>query len=107
MSNPKHLYKVQFISNAEHYEVYVREVSQGAIFGFIEIADFVWNTQSSVVVDPGQEKLKSEFESVTRTYIPMHNVLRIDEVKKQGTAKISELSEKVTRFPKPVYTPKK
>ena len=63
MTTKKPLYKVQFISNAEHYEVYVREVSQGAMFGFIEIADFVWDNHSSVVVDPSQEKLKSEFES--------------------------------------------
>jgi hypothetical protein len=36
----------------------------------------------------------------------MHNILRIDEVKKQGTAKISQLTGNVTAFPSPIYTPK-
>jgi hypothetical protein len=36
----------------------------------------------------------------------MHSVLRIDEVKKQGTSKITALSDKVTAFPTPIYTPK-
>jgi hypothetical protein len=57
-------------------------------------------------LDPSHEKLKDEFADVTRTYVPMHSVLRIDEVKKQGTAKITTLSDKVTSFPTPIYTPR-
>jgi hypothetical protein len=106
MAENKHLFRVQFVSNGERYELYVREVSQGSMFGFVEIGDFVWDSHTSVVVDPSHEKLKSEFSDVTTTYIPMHSVLRIDEVKKQGTSKISKLSDKVTAFPSPIYTPK-
>lgn len=104
------LYRVQFISNGEHYDVYVKSVSQGGLFGFVEIGDFVWDTHTSVVVDPSHEKLKSEFCDVTSTYIPMHNVLRIDAVSKKGTAKITKLDNKsdtVTPFPSPIYTPNK
>lgn len=100
------LFRVQFVCNGERYELYVREVSQGSMFGFVEIGQFVWDTYTSLVVDPSHEKLKSEFADVTRTYIPMHSVLRIDEVKKQGSAKISTLSDKVSVFPGPIYTPK-
>lgn len=100
------MFRIQFISNGERYELFVRELSQGALFGFVEIGDFVWDTHTSLVLDPSHEKLKSEFEDVKRTYIPMHNVLRIDEVKKQGSAKITQLSDKVTAFPGPIYTPK-
>ncbi|WP_158768204.1 DUF1820 family protein [Paraglaciecola sp. L1A13] len=107
MSNNTSLFRIQFIANGVRYELYVRELCQGSLFGFIEIGDFVWDNHTSVVVDPSHEKLKNEFADVTTTYIPMHNVLRIDEVKKQGTAKISELSDKVTAFPSPIYTPKK
>lgn len=107
MSSKKPLFRIQFIANGERYELYVHEVCQGAMFGFIEIGDFVWDTHTSLVLDPSHEKLKSEFADVTRTYLPMHNVLRIDEVKKQGTAKITELSDKVAHFPSPIYTPKK
>lgn len=107
MSSTDLLYKVQFISNGERYELYVKEISQGSLFGFIEIGDFVWDTHSGIVVDPSHEKLKAEFSDVTRTYVPMHNVLRIDAVKKQGSATIATLSDKVTAFPGPIYTPKK
>ena len=61
-------------------------------------------------VDPSHEKLKSEFADVTSTYIPMHNILRIDAVRKKGTAKIIKLdnkSDKVMPFPSPIYTPNK
>ena len=107
MSSKKPLYRVQFISNGERYEVYVREVSQGGLFGFVEIGNFVWDTHTNLVVDPSHEKLKDEFSDVVNTFIPMHNVLRIDEVRKEGLAKITELSDKVMSFPSPIYTPKK
>ncbi len=106
MTKNNDLFRVQFVCNGERYELYVREVSQGSMFGFIKIGDFVWNSHTSLVVDPSHEKLKSEFADVTHTYIPMHSVLRIDQVKKQGSAKITELSDKVTAFPSPIYTPK-
>lgn len=102
----KTLYRIQFVNNGEHYELYVREVGQSNLFGFIEIADFVWDNHSAIVLDPSHEKLKSEFSDVNRTFIPLHSIVKLDEVKKQGTAKITELSDKVTQLPTPIYTPK-
>lgn len=99
------LYKVVFLNQGEVYEVYVRSVGQGGIFGFVELSEFVFDTATTVLLDPSEEKLKSEFEGVTRCHIPMHSVIRIDEVKKQGHAKIraaSDGSDKVTPFP--IYT---
>lgn len=109
MSNKTPLFRIEFIRNDERYELYVRELCQGSIFGFIEIGDFVWDTHTELVLDPSHEKLKDEFASVRRSYLPMHTILRIDEVSKQGTAKISQLAnkgDKVSQFPSPVYTPK-
>ena len=101
----KPLYKVAFLSQGEVYEVYVRSVGQGGIFGFIELAEFVFDTGSSVVVDPGEEKLKAEFEGVKRCHIPMHAVIRIDEVSKQGHAKIRTVSEEGNKImPFPIYS---
>jgi hypothetical protein len=101
------LYRVSFLSQGKVYEVYARKVSQSGLYAFVEIEQLVFGERSSVVVDPGEEKLKSEFADVVRSYIPMHTVLRIDEVSKQGISKISDSpggeSSKVTPFP--VYTP--
>ncbi len=102
----KTLYKVIFMSQGKVYEVYARSVSHGALFGFVEVEELVFGARSSVVVDPSEEKIKSEFKGVKRTYLPMHAIIRIDEVDKQGTSKISKLEGgNVTQFPVPVYTP--
>ncbi|KTA83817.1 DUF1820 family protein [Aeromonas salmonicida] len=106
MSESNALYRVQFICHSERYEVYVREVSQGQLFGFIEIAHFVWDNHTALIVDPSHEKLKSEFVDVDRTMIPMHHVLRVDQVRKQGAARITELGNNIAPFPNPIYTRK-
>ncbi|MER2491812.1 DUF1820 family protein [Catenovulum sediminis] len=105
MSDKHPIYRIQFVNNGEKYELYVRKLVSSSLFGFIEIGDFVWNTHSTLVVDTSEEKLRSEFESVENSYIPMHNVLRIDQVKKQGTAKITSLGDKITQLNRPIYTP--
>ena len=102
----RHLYKIMFLSQGKLYEIYARSVSQGSLFGFIEVEKLVFGERSSVVVDPSEERIKSEFNSVKRTYIPMHAVIRIDEVEKQGVSKISAVEGgNVAQFPMPVYTP--
>ena len=103
---PKHLYKIVFMSQGQVYEIYARQVGHGALFGFVEVEELVFGERSSVVVDPSEEKIKSEFAGVKRTYLPMHSVIRIDEVEKEGTSKISRLEGgNVAQFPVPVYTP--
>ncbi len=105
MPAAKHLYRVTFINQGKVYEVYCRKVGQGGLFGFVEIEDLVFGAHTSVVVDPGEDKLKSEFEGVKRTHIPMHAVIRIDEVTKEGHAKISEFQGGSNVTPFPLYSP--
>ena len=101
----KTLYKITFMNQGQVYEIYAHGVGHGALFGFVEVQDLVFDSRNSVVVDPSEEKIKSEFEGVKRTYLPMHSVMRIDEVEKQGVSKISKIEGNVTQFPVPVYTP--
>jgi len=101
----KLLYKVVFFNHGKVYEVYARSVSQGSLFGFVEIEQLVFGERSGVVVDPSEERIKTEFADVTRTYLPMHAIIRIDEVAKQGVSKISSADGNVTPFPQPVYAP--
>jgi hypothetical protein len=101
----KNLYKIVFMSQGQVYEIYARSVSHGGLFGFIEVEQLVFGERSSVVVDPSEEKIKAEFENVKRTYLPMHSIIRIDEVDKQGTSKISKVEGNVAQFPMPIYTP--
>ena len=101
----KTLYKVIFHNQGKIYEIYAKSVHQGAMFGFIEIEKLVFGEKTSLVLDPAEENLKSEFKDVSRTYIPMHSVIRIDEVHKQGTAKITDNAAGGDNvMPFPVYT---
>lgn len=90
MNKKKNIYKIQFHNQGKLYELYAREVSQSDMYAFIEVADIIFGERSKLVVDPSEEKLKQEFSSVNRTYIPLHSVLRIDEVEKEGINKIIE-----------------
>ena len=102
----KNLFKVVFMSQGQVYEIYAREVGHGEMFGFIEVEQLVFGERTTVVVDPAEEKIKAEFENVTRTYLPMHSIVRIDEVEKQGASKVSKLEGgNVAQFPLPIYTP--
>ena len=102
----RRLYKVVFFNQGKIYEIYARSVSHGELFGFIEVEELVFGERSQVVIDPSEERVQSEFSGVKRTYIPVHAIVRIDEVEKQGTSKISDASgSNVTQFPMPMYTP--
>ena len=95
------------------YELYAREVTQSSMYAFIEVADIIFGEKSKLVVDPSEERLKTEFSQVNRTYIPLHSVVRIDEVEKEGSNKIIEKSagdggdSNITPFPMPPPQPKR
>lgn len=97
----KNIYKVIFHNQGKIYEIFARSVYEGEMFGFAVIEEIVFGEMSSVVVDPAEENLKSEFSEVLRSYIPMHSIIRIDEVQKEGTPKITALAENsnISSFP--------
>lgn len=96
---PDPIYKVIFNNQGEVFEVYARYIYQSDLYGFIEIEELLFGERSQVLVDPGEEKLKAEFTGVKRSYIPVQSIIRIDEVDKQGVAKVSEGKGNVTQFP--------
>lgn len=101
-----HIFKVVFHNQGKVYEVYAKKVGHGALFGFVEVEELIFGERSSVVVDPSEEKIQTEFTGVKRTYIPLHSVIRIDEVRKGGVSKISPVEgSNVAQFPFPIYTP--
>jgi hypothetical protein len=103
----KRLYKVTFYNQGQVYEVYARRVAQGGLLGFVEVEGLVFGTKTKMVVDPAEERLQREFEGVRRCYIPMHAIVRIDEVEKRGASRITEVgkSGNVALFPIPVFQP--
>ena len=103
------IYRINFVNQGKVYEIYANHVGASDMIGFVEVSHLQFGEKSSVVLDPGEESLKSEFKRVKRTYIPMHSVIRIDEVEKLGQAKITEAPDastgNVTAFPMFTSTP--
>ncbi len=101
------LYKIAFLNQGQVYEVYARRVNQGGLLGFVEVEGLVFGQKTSVVVDPTEERLQREFEGVKRCYVPMHSVIRIDEVEKRGPSRITEAAKggNVAAFPVPYFKP--
>ena len=84
------IYKVIFYNQDKVYEVYTRYIYQRDMYGFIEVEEYLFGERSQLIVDPGEEKLKNELSGVKRSFIPMHSIIRIDEVEKEGVGKISD-----------------
>jgi hypothetical protein len=100
-----HIFKIMFVNQGKVYEVYARKVSHGSLLGFVEIEELVFGERSSVVLDPGEERVKNEFAGVKRSFLPVQSVIRIDEVRKQGFAKIVALEgSNVASFPGPLFS---
>ena len=84
------VYKVIFQNAGQVFEVFARQIYQSDMWGFIEVEEFVFGERSQILVDPSEEKLKNEFDGVARSYIPLQAIIRIDEVDKEGSARISD-----------------
>ena len=100
----KSVYRVLFRNQESLYELYARKVGQGTLFAFVEVEEILFGNRGGVLVDPSEERLKSEFAGVKRTFIPLQAVVRIDEVEKEGANKIVSLAApqgNVAHFPMP------
>jgi len=99
----QHIYKVLFHNQGQIYEVYAHNIYQSDLYGFIEVEDYIFGKKTQVVIDPSEDKLRTEFDGVQRSFIPMHAIIRIDEVEKEGIAKVTESTgTNITPFPVPI-----
>lgn len=100
---PETLYRITFQNEGEVFVIHARQLYQSDMWGFIEFEEVVFGSQNSLVVDPGEEKLRNEFKGVKRTFIPMHSIVRIDEVEEAGSSKVraAPTGDKVKPFPVP------
>ena len=107
-SNP--VFRVIFQNQGEVFEIYARQIFQSELWGFIEVEEFLFGERSQLLVDPSEEKLKNTFDGVKRTYVPLTSIIRIDEVEKEGSAKVIDASgngTNVKSFPSMPHLPKR
>ncbi len=95
------LFRVAFLNHGKVYELFCTDVCTSALLGFVEVSGLVFGEKDSLVIDPTEEKMLDEFDGVEVLHLPLHSVLRVEQVKKKGQAVIRdrESGEKVTPFP--------
>ena len=100
----KNLYKITFLNAGKIYELYARQVASGALWGFTEITELVFDVNEGLVVDPTEERLRDEFAHTKTLHLPMQSIVRIEEVDRKGQTAIRDATtgEKVVMpFPMP------
>lgn len=98
------IFRVSFHSNGKLYQLHAQQVTSAQLYGFVEVAGLLFDEHTSVVIDPAEERLKAEFDGVQRLLLPMHAVVRIEEVEGRGQNKILDIDgtpSNVTPFPMP------
>jgi len=95
------LFRIAFLNHGKVYELFCSEICSSTLFGFVEVTGLLFGEKDSVVVDPTEEKIRDEFDGVEILHLPMHSVLRVEQVRKKGQVVIRdrESGEKVMPFP--------
>jgi len=108
MARKQRVFRVIFQNQGQVVELYARQVSQGSLFGFVEVEDLIFGGRSQVVVDPSEESLRAEFGETKRLFIPLHAIVRMEEVEREGTPRMRAAPEGagvIRAFPVPVLKP--
>ena len=101
----KAVFRIQFQHQDQLIDLYAHGVSQSSMMAFVELSDLIFDNRTDMVIDPSEEKIKAEFGEVKSTYIPVHTIIRIDEVEKTGPNKIRPLDKnkpagsRISHFP--------
>jgi hypothetical protein len=98
------IFRVSFFNNGKVYQLHAQQVGQGELYGFVSVSDLLFDEHTTVVIDPAEERLKSEFAGVKRLLLPMHAIIRVEEVEQRGQNKILEMNGQagnITPFPMP------
>lgn len=102
------LYKVTFLSQGKSIELHARHVASSALWGFTEVGELVFDPPGeSLVVDPTEERLREEFKDTTMLHVPMHAIVRIEEVAKRGPLVIRDAASGDKIMPFPLLPPKR
>lgn len=102
--NTRVLYKITFLNGGKVYELYARRVGASSLWGFTEVSDLVFDVGEGVVVDPTEERLRDEFADTRVLHLPMHSVVRVEEVDRRSAPTIRDAAtgdRVVTPFPLP------
>jgi len=96
------LFKVTFLNHGRIYALYARRVASGALWGFTEVAELVFDVNDGVVIDPTEERLREAFGNTSVLHLPIQCIVRVEEVQKREPLVIRDATSGervVTPFP--------
>ena len=102
MSCDESVFRVVYQVQGQKKILYARYISEESLMGFIEAEALLTAADKKDLPESLDiENLNAEFESVARTYLPMHAIIRIDELIKENEAMKSteNTSCNVSHFP--------
>ncbi|PZO63361.1 MAG: DUF1820 domain-containing protein [Pseudoxanthomonas suwonensis] len=98
------LYKVTFLQLGQVYTLYAGQVGASDLWGFVRIAELVFDVRDGLVVDPTEERLRDEFADTGVLHVPMQHISSVQEVQRKGKSAIRDAADGstvVTPFPLP------
>jgi hypothetical protein len=90
-SKKKHIYRVQFKTGNRSYSLLARSIGESEMFGFVEVADFIFEDRERLIISPEDDALRKEFAKVNFICIPHQYILRIDSLKDEQDIGVSYL----------------
>jgi hypothetical protein len=101
----RRVYRIVFHCQGQIWELHCRAIEPSNLLGFVSVEEILFGERSQIVLDPTEEKLRTELAGVRRCFVPIHSVIRIDEVEKEGTNRIVPAPKgdgsNVAHFPTP------
>ena len=58
------VFRITFMNQGKVYEIYAKGVSQGGLFGFIEVEELIFGERSKLVIDQSEETLHAGFAAL-------------------------------------------
>ena len=98
------IYRVSFHNNGKLYQLHAQQVASAQLYGFVEVSGLLFGEHTALVIDPAEDRLRAEFDGVQRLILPMHAIVRIEEVERRGQNKILDIDgspSNITPFPLP------
>lgn len=80
MTTQKKVFKVYFFHMDKVYTLFAKEVNaSGELYNMCEISDIIFQRNKNLIV-PSEDEVRQEFSNIKKLLIPLHHLIRIDEL---------------------------
>ncbi len=100
----KQFFRIIFQSQNGVIELHVRQIYQSELCGFIEVEELIFKNRYPTFINLEKEKVKSIFDNVKRSFIPISAIIRIDELENNKEVEDSASLNSIVSF---LHTKKK